>query len=299
MSSPATFANQTTGMHSILFIDDINNIGTSYNPSFSNDSASKLNMYRHTYDSWHMVPTKRPSIAPPSIKTKYSESSAADGDTDLTDVLAGRVLYGNRVGEIEFMILNGYNNWAELYTELLLYFHGQTRDMILEDDPAYFYRGRFELGPYDAGDNNSTITLKYNLSPYKRDINTYIQNWLWDPFNFETSERTTETITEEFTLQAGTTFASRTINMPPTSAAYLSRIITYERKSSSDTFASSICRLSYTDRLGVVKHVNLYNGTDIPFTQFDKTITLNTNSFTISCTKGKVYVRLFYNLGML
>lgn len=197
------------------------------------------------------------------------------------------------------MILNGYQEWIDLYTELLAYFHGQERDMILEDDPAYFYRGRFELGDYDTQNDFSHITVSYDLYPYKRDINTYVKNWLWDPFDFTKDSRDINRISDEFTLQNGTSFATRRINMPPTSAAYLCHITVYEKKPADADYILSIARLGYTDKNGIDRTINLYSNSSVPFTQFDLDLALDTNSFRITCTRGKVYIYLWYNLGKL
>lgn len=281
--------NPTIGYHSLMFIDDISNIG---NVSTSNTT------YRHTFDSWHMVPTKRPSIEPPDVKTFYGSIPGADGEQDLTEALSGRPLFGMRKGSIEFLILNGYRPWNDLYTELLMYFHGQKRDMILEDDLAFFYRGRFTLSNYDSQENYSRITLNYVLEPYKRDINTYVSSWLWDPFDFTTGERLIKTVTDEFTLQTGTSFSSQTINLPMSSAAYLCHVTVYERGPAAGQ-TQSITRLHYTKKDGTSASLNLYGPTGTSFTQIDKDIVLDVNSFTIRCTSGKVYVRLRYNLGIL
>jgi hypothetical protein len=60
--------------------------------------------------------------------------------------------------------------------------------IIFDDDPLWYYEGRFEVGdpkPDDAG--YITIPIKGTLKPYKYNIvSSTDDDWLWDPFDFET-----------------------------------------------------------------------------------------------------------------
>ena len=60
--------------------------------------------------------------------------------------------------------------------------------MIMEDDPEYFYEGRVYVDEWDSRSDGtwSEITLGYDLQPYRRNVRTSTDEWLWDPFNFET-----------------------------------------------------------------------------------------------------------------
>lgn len=83
----------TYGYHSITFIDNITNIV---------NATDEGSMYRHTYDNWHMVPVKRPSVAPPTVKTFSTDLLGSDGERDTTTVLSGRPLFGNRKDHLNF-----------------------------------------------------------------------------------------------------------------------------------------------------------------------------------------------------
>lgn len=131
---------------------------------------------RNTYDYWHLVPASRPVINPPKPKTQYVDIPGADGSIDLTESLAGRPVFSDREGSIDFIVLNDLNiddydysdyNWVDVYTDILQYLHGKKLQMILDDDPMYFYEGRFEVNNWTSDANNSTISINYVLSPYK------------------------------------------------------------------------------------------------------------------------------------
>ncbi|MEG2718976.1 MAG: hypothetical protein RSA55_05520, partial [Clostridia bacterium] len=57
--------------------------------------------------------------------TNLIEIPGGDGALDLTTALAGRPLYKNRTGSIEFFVENDFRDWAVLYSEIMVYLHGQ------------------------------------------------------------------------------------------------------------------------------------------------------------------------------
>lgn len=140
----------------------------------------------NTWDDWHLIPKSRPHINPPMVKTNYIEIPGADGILDLTTALSGRPRYKNRTGSWEFIVENGYKDWTVLYSEIMSYLQGQKLRCIFEDDPAYYYEGRFSVNAWKSDPSYSLITIDYDVFPYKRDSLGSTDDWLWDTFNFET-----------------------------------------------------------------------------------------------------------------
>lgn len=141
---------------------------------------------KNTWDDWHLIPKSRPVFNPPSVKTTYVEIPGGDGILDLTEALTGRVLYKNRVGSIEFYVENGFRDWTILYSEIMAHLHGQKMTAVLEDDPGFYYEGRFTVNAWRSDPQRSTIVIDYDVDPYKRDSIGTDEEWLWDTFNFET-----------------------------------------------------------------------------------------------------------------
>lgn len=140
---------------------------------------------KNTWDDWHLIPASRPLFNPPSVKTNYIEIPGADGSLDVTTAIAGRPLFNNRTGSWSFYVENGFKDWSVLYSEIMMYLHGQEMRAVLEDDAAYFYVGRFSVNQWKSDPGNSMIVINYNVDPYKY-YSTSDEDWLWDPFNFET-----------------------------------------------------------------------------------------------------------------
>ena len=141
---------------------------------------------RNTWDDWHIVPSSRPLIAAPTVKTSFISLPGGDGSLDLTEVLAGRPTYERRTGSWEFIVMNDYGDWATRYSEIMAYLQGKEYRIIFDDDPDYYYQGRLSVNEWRSEAYWSRIVINYNVDPYKRNVDGFGANWLWDPFNFET-----------------------------------------------------------------------------------------------------------------
>lgn len=170
----------------------------------------------NTYKDFYLVPTSLPVINPPTVKTKNVDIPGANGVIDLTESLTPFPVYGNRTGSLEFAVLNNrsawYNlyktihgvksdqaidnesAWTSLYSDIVNKLHGRKCQIILEDDPEWYYEGRLAVNSWKSSNNGQwpIVTLDYTLYPYKLSINTSItgatetgsDRWKWDPFSF-------------------------------------------------------------------------------------------------------------------
>ena len=82
----------------------------------------------------------------------------------------------------------------------------------LEDEPDYYYEGRFAVDAWNSNKDWSMITISYDVDPFKTQKESTLENdyqsyyfknikvaqygiylvgeeqWLWDPFNFDTGK---------------------------------------------------------------------------------------------------------------
>ena len=141
---------------------------------------------KNTFDDWHLIPTSRPVVAPPPLRSQTVDIPGGFGSLDLSEALTGYPLYDNRTGSIEFAVLNDkWSDWSLAYQTILNYLHGRRMKMILEDDPSYYYMGRFTVDSWTSGENYSTITINYDLYPYKKQLVSTSEQWVWNSFDFE------------------------------------------------------------------------------------------------------------------
>lgn len=143
---------------------------------------------KNTWDDWHLIPTSRPIFAPPEAKTTYVELAGADGQVDLSESLTGYPLFGTRSGSFEFYVADGedYGTWSKRYSEIMEYLHNRRLKAILEDEPEYYYEGRFNVSQWQSGQYWSGITITYVVDPYKKELVSSMDEWIWDTFSFET-----------------------------------------------------------------------------------------------------------------
>lgn len=135
---------------------------------------------RNTFDAWGLIPTSRPVVAPPKVKTTYVELPASNGVLDYTGMLQGSVPYGQREGSWEFALKPG-SRWADVYSALLNYLHGRQHTVILEDDPKYQYTGRLEVNSWNSSKSYSLITVDYSLDSFKQSVEaSNAGDWRWD-----------------------------------------------------------------------------------------------------------------------
>ena len=137
---------------------------------------------KHTFRDWSMVPAEIPVFAPPIAKTTYIDIPGANGSLDYTEVLTGDITYENRTGSFSFIVLEESGvTWAEAYSNILNFLQGKKMNCVLDDDPAYFYSGRFAVNEWKSSRIHSTIVIDYNVDPYKYAFETTgSADWLWN-----------------------------------------------------------------------------------------------------------------------
>lgn len=150
----------------------------------------------NTWRDWYLIPTTRPIVAQAGVSTSFVDiPGRRDGPFDMTEYLTGGIVYGARSGSFQFIVDNDHEYWETIRSKIVNFLHGKRMKMCLEDDPAFYYEGRFSVNEMRSEAAYSTITIDYALGPYKYYINAG-GDWLWDPLNFETDRTDTINSTE-------------------------------------------------------------------------------------------------------
>jgi phage-related protein len=127
---------------------------------------------KNTWTDWHLIPDTRPLFLPPEVNTRFVDIPGGNGSLDFTESLVGHPTYKDRSGSMNFTVDNDHESWEIIYSNILNYLHGRKMQAILEDDPNYYYEGRFSVNKWTSSKNNSTIVIDYEVYPYKKDIRT-------------------------------------------------------------------------------------------------------------------------------
>lgn len=147
---------------------------------------------KNTWYDWHLIPSSKPIVAEAGVSTNYVDiPGRRDGPIDMSEYLTGGIVYGARSGSFQFMLHPDFGHWEELRLEIIEYLHGKKMKMCLSDEPDYYYEGRFSISEARSEATCTTITISYAVGPYKYFV-LGNNNWLWDPFNFETDTIYTE-----------------------------------------------------------------------------------------------------------
>ena len=155
-------------VHSLNFVDDTTNI--------------------NTWVDWHLVPMSRPLVNAPKMKTCIVDIPGVDGQIDLSTVVSGKPVYSNRTGSWEFMVQNGWKpnqsfaydiaSWSTMFSLIMNTLNGKTMKVLLDNEsvldsetntysPSWYYEGLITIDNWKTGDKYSTITIAYDLKPYK------------------------------------------------------------------------------------------------------------------------------------
>lgn len=140
---------------------------------------------RHTYNDFGLFPSSVGMPDPPGVQTMFIEVPGMDGSLDATQSLDGTVHYEDREYSQKFVDLNGRGLWHKRYSKVQNFIHGKQLKMILDDDPDWYYIGRFSVEEPGPKSYRNVLEISAVLRPYKYAINSTLEDWLWDPFSFE------------------------------------------------------------------------------------------------------------------
>lgn len=120
----------------------------------------------------------------PEAKKDQIDIPGSNGVIDLTEV-NGQVCYKNRTMTLTFSLDDDYAKWHLLSSLIAKELHGKIIKCILPDDPNYYYEGRFSLDSKKTNDVITDIIITGDVHPFKMDVYSSSEEWLWDPFSFE------------------------------------------------------------------------------------------------------------------
>lgn len=120
------------------------------------------------------------------VDEKFKEIPGRNGDLDLTDALTGFPVYKNTTMKLTFDFKDGnYDLWLMRASELRNTLHGKRMRVVLGKD-VFFYEGRVSVNTEKLNRRYSSVEITVNRDPYKLELYSSLENWLWDSFNFET-----------------------------------------------------------------------------------------------------------------
>lgn len=126
----------------------------------------------NTWSNWHLIPTSRPIISHPDPQIVTVPLPGRSGSIDITNYLYSKPIYANRNGSLQFYAMEGYNDYRVMQIELYKTLHGKKLKFVFEDDPDYYYVGRFTVALWKNEASRPNINITYTAEPYKYDFKT-------------------------------------------------------------------------------------------------------------------------------
>lgn len=141
-----------------------------YSVTFTYDDQEDFVNGANTWQRWGLIPTSRPVIAQPTITShKFVDIPGMHGSLDLSDYIGGsKPIYSDRSGTLEFIVLNRPAQYMmQLKNTMSSFLTRRPLKMKLEEDPNYYYRGRFSVSNWQGGADYDRVTIEYRVDPFK------------------------------------------------------------------------------------------------------------------------------------
>lgn len=121
----------------------------------------------HSYYEWGLILTEK-ELKSPNVKTYTVELEGSNGVIDFTEFF-GAVKYDNRKLTFKFIKTNIVpDGFLSLYSLVQDTLHGRKMQVILDDDPAYFYYGRISINEWKSNKGIGEIVIEVDAEPYKQ-----------------------------------------------------------------------------------------------------------------------------------
>ena len=139
---------------------------------------------KHSYRDFGLILSSK-TISPPEPQTKFVAVPLRNGSLDLTESLTGDVRYKDRYITMTFTVIDPVNMWSARVSEVQNYLQGKRLRIIFDDDCAFYYVGRVAVNNWKSGKGVGTLVIEGTCEPYKYDVQSTSEEWLWDSFDFE------------------------------------------------------------------------------------------------------------------
>lgn len=138
----------------------------------------------HSYTDLGLI-LQTVSMPLPTPKTSAIDVPGMDGSIDLTEAF-GPVKMQNRVITMTLSDKALYLKRYAIQSGVSNLLHGKKVQIKFDEDPGYYYIGRLTIGEFYPEGTVRTVTITADCDPYKYEDILSDDDWLWDPFNFET-----------------------------------------------------------------------------------------------------------------
>ena len=138
----------------------------------------------HSWRDLHLSMEERQKISEAKPDLLLYKVPGRNGVLDASESRTGYVTYFSRTLTCDFYLREGAGDWAYRYSEMQRLLHGKQMRIVFDDDRSYYYFGRVEVDELRSSRYLGRISVKAEVDPYKYEVCSSLEPWLWDPFNF-------------------------------------------------------------------------------------------------------------------
>lgn len=141
----------------------------------------------HSLDDWGFALGNTDYAGEPEMETDYISIPYRDNLIDVTEKIAGKRTYKKRSLSFHMGGIRNRNAWDSVISLIRNQINGRVVKIIVDSDPEYYWRGRIYLKNFvrarELGEFDFVVP---EAEPYKYNLQTSSEPWLWKPFNFVT-----------------------------------------------------------------------------------------------------------------
>ena len=140
----------------------------------------------HTFRDWRCTITNTDYIGDVVKEENYIYVPGMSGKLDVTETIAGRPVYKSRAIKIELAGAHDRYDWQNQISRIRNAIDGRLVKVIFDDDTGHYWKGRASVNGFERQRQLGTFSIEIpDADPYKYEITSSQEPWLWDPFNFE------------------------------------------------------------------------------------------------------------------
>ncbi len=131
----------------------------------------------HTLRDWKMAINNSDILSAPEPNTVYLEVPGRNGRLDLSEALTGDVTYQNRTIKLQLGGSVGIQEWYERCLHVFNTFHGRAVQVIFDDDPTHYFKGRATVTEPQRVRNGGQFVFTVDAEPFRYELQEYITQW--------------------------------------------------------------------------------------------------------------------------
>lgn len=128
----------------------------------------------HSYNDLQLILAEK-RIGTPTVKKNLIDLPGGHGRIDQTEAF-GEVKFDMRELSFDFSTIVPQSEFMTLFSRVQNALHGQKVQIVLDDDPEWYYKGRLDVSEWKADRRIGKLTIDCECDPFKRRLTAQAVN---------------------------------------------------------------------------------------------------------------------------